>query len=310
VLELHRQLVRRGDVPGHPLHPGHHVGPPLGRQRADRALEERGVGDDVVGGAGGEVRDGEHGRVEDRCPPGHHRLQREHDLSGDRHGVGRRVRHRRVSAAAADGHQPVVRGRHHRPGSHAHHAAGLGGEDVQRERPAHRRLRNGVEQSLLEHVPGAVVALLPRLQHEHDLAGELVAALGQQAGGAQQHRRVQVVAAGVHRPGHLRGERQTGVLLHRQGVHVGAQQVARAGPGAAQDADGGGGRRPDGHLDRQPGQLLQHGGLGARQLQPDLRVAVQPAAQVDGPVGVRVRRGEQRRDPLTPHPSRAHGGTL
>ena len=57
-----------------------------------------------------------------------------------------------------------------------------------------------VEQALLEHEPGAVVALLAGLEHEQHPPGELVAAAGQQLGRADEHRRVGVVAAGVHRP--------------------------------------------------------------------------------------------------------------
>ena len=46
----------------------------------------------------------------------------------------------------------------------------------------------------------------------------------QQLGGADQHRRVQVVPAGVHRAVHLRAERDVDLLGHRQRVHVAAQQ--------------------------------------------------------------------------------------
>jgi hypothetical protein len=157
---------------------------------------------------------------------------------------------------------------------------------VQRERAAHRRLGDDVEQPLVQHEPGTVEPLLARLHHEHDLPGQLVAALGEQPGGAQQHRHVRVVPAGVHRTGHLGGEVQPGVLVHRQRVHVPAQQVGRAGPGAAQHADHRAGARPGAHLDREVGEGLQHGGLGARQLQPDLGEPVQLPAQVDGAVGI------------------------
>ena len=54
------------------------------------------------------------------------------------------------------------------------------------------------EQALVEHHPGAVVALLAGLEHEGDPARELAAAVGEQAGGAGEHGDVGVVAAGVH----------------------------------------------------------------------------------------------------------------
>ena len=47
--------------------------------------------------------------------------------------------------------------------------------------------------------------------------------LGEVAGGAEQHRRVPVVAAGVHLAGVPRLVGQVGRFLDRQGVHVGAQ---------------------------------------------------------------------------------------
>ena len=189
-------------------------------------------------------------------------------------------------------------------------AAGQVRDDVHRERAADRRLRDDVEQPLLEHVAGAVQALLPRLQHEHDLPGQQVAPLGEQPGGAEQHRHVGVVPAGVHGAGDLGGEGQAGVLVHLQGVHVGAQQVGRSRPRPAEDADDRADRRPGGHLDRQLGEGVEHRGLGLRQLQPDLGVPVQPAAQVDRAVGVVVGGGEQvrgadRHAPTLPHASAA-----
>ena len=59
--------------------------------------------------------------------------------------------------------------------------------------------RRHVEQPLVEHEPGAVVALLAGLEHEQHPAGEVVAAAGEQLGRAGEHRRVGVVAARVHR---------------------------------------------------------------------------------------------------------------
>jgi len=128
--------------------------------------------------------------------------------------------------------------------------------------------------------------LLPRLHHEHDLPGEDVAALGEQPGGAEQHRDVGVVPAGVHHPGHLGGEGQAGVLRHGQGVHVPAEQVGRARPGAAQHPDHRRRAAAGAHLDRQVGEGLQHRRLGPGQVQADLRLPVQAAAEVDGAVGV------------------------
>lgn len=139
-----------------------------------------------------------------------------------------------------------------------------------------------VEQPLLQHVPGPVVALLAGLEHEDDLAGEVVGPIGEQAGGGRQHRRVGVVTAGVHRPVDLGRVVEVGVLRHREGVHVAAEQHRAAG---AAGVERGGHRAHPGagaHVEAEVPDGLEHGPLGAGQVVADLRVAVQVAAQVDG----------------------------
>jgi hypothetical protein len=54
-------------------------------------------------------------------------------------------------------------------------------------------------------------------------AGE-IARLGQIFGGAEQHRRMAVVAAGVHPAGMPRRIGKPGFFLDRQRIHVGAQR--------------------------------------------------------------------------------------
>ena len=91
--------------------------------------------------------------------------------------------------------------------------------------------REALEQALLDHHPAARLHLLGGLEDEVDGAGE-VAGLGEVARGAEQHRGVAVVAAGVHPARVPRGVGQAGRLLDRQRVHVGAQ-ADRAAAGAA-----------------------------------------------------------------------------
>src|SRR5216683_939701 len=79
-----------------------------------------------------------------------------------------------------------------------------------------------VEDALFDHQPRAAFIFLGRLEDEMDGAGE-VARLGEVFGGAEQHRGVAVMAAGMHPAMMLRGVRETGFLLDRQGVHIGAQ---------------------------------------------------------------------------------------
>ena len=81
----------------------------------------------------------------------------------------------------------------------------------------------GVEHSFVDHRPGAVVALLARLEHQHHVSGEPVAVLREQPGRAGEHCSVQIVPAGVHRAVR-RGVVEPGALVDGQGVHVGAQQ--------------------------------------------------------------------------------------
>ena len=145
------------------------------------------------------------------------------------------VRRGRVATAPTDrGHDPV-RGREHRAAAQRDRARGIARADVERDgardvgliRPV-----GAVEQPFVEHDLGAVVALLARLEHQQDVALELVAPLDEQASRAQQHRDVRVVPAGVHRAIDLGREVEPGVLVQGQGVHVGPKQGRAAGPAA------------------------------------------------------------------------------
>jgi hypothetical protein len=77
-----------------------------------------------------------------------------------------------------------------------------------------------------------VVALLSGLEHEDHAPRELIAAPYEQARGADQHRDVGIVAAGVHHALHLRSELEAGFLVDGEGIHVRAQQDGRTGLGA------------------------------------------------------------------------------
>ena len=65
--------------------------------------------------------------------------------------------------------------------------------------------------------------------------------VGKVLGGSQQHGGVTVVAAGVHLAGVAAGVAEGVELLHRQGVHVGAQADGPVGGAAFDDADHAGG---------------------------------------------------------------------
>ncbi len=86
--------------------------------------------------------------------------------------------------------------------------------------------------------------LLGVLEDEPHLARELVTTLDEDLGRAEQHRRVAVVAAGVHHAGPRRRVRQVVLLQDRQRVDVGAENDDLPRPGAVEPRHDGRARRP------------------------------------------------------------------
>ena len=143
--------------------------------------------------------------------------------------------------------------------------------------------------------PSAIIAAAPsqtlfaRLEHEHDVAVELVAVRAKQAGRADEHRGVQVVTTGVH-GAMMRGlKMSTGIFEIRfddgQRVHVAAQEDYRAGSCAPQDRRDRGQALAGADLQRQCGDRGEHALLSPRQVEPDLRNSVQVTTQ-SGEVGL------------------------
>ena len=140
------------------------------------------------------------------------------------------------------------------------------------------------QQAIFQHEPRAVEAFFTRLEHETDLALQRFAPRAQQPRCPGQHRGVSVVAAGVHRAGNRRGERQPRLLRHWQGIHIAAQQHAaatifRIGSCAAlQRRDQSGGRGTFGPLKRQIGERGADFVAGFGGLQPQFRLSMDRAA--------------------------------
>ena len=95
--------------------------------------------------------------------------------------------------------------------------------DVQHERGVHVGTREG---AFVDHTRGSAAAFLGGLKHQLHGAGERGLAIEDELGGAEQHRRVRVMAARVHDARHLRGERHARLLVDGEGVHVRAEQYA------------------------------------------------------------------------------------
>src|SRR5699024_7518661 len=145
----------------------------------------------------------------------------------------------------------------------------------------------GVEDAFVDHLPGPVIAFLPRLEHEYDVAGQVLADSVEQPEGADEAGRVQVVAAGVHLP-RGRGEVESGRLGHGQSVHVPAQEHGGHDSGRvllpgtpAQHHDDRGQPLTRAHFDVEALDGLEDELLRHRQVEADLDVLVQGPAQGD-----------------------------
>ena len=105
-----------------------------------------------------------------------------------------------------------------------------------------------VHQPVLDHRGCSRAALLRGLK-DHDRVAREIARLRQITGGAEQHRGMPVMAAGVHQALCLGGVSEVGRLLDRQRIHVGAKPdhpdigLAR-GLAALDDADDAGAASP------------------------------------------------------------------
>jgi hypothetical protein len=147
-----------------------------------------------------EAAHGDDHRIEDVEPPGDQRLQRDDHLGGRRDRVGRAVRLGGVTALAVHRHRDLVGGGEHRArpgGEHAERQLARGHvQAVRRDGPRAR----GVEHALLDHEPGAGIALLAWLEHEDDAPRQLGLPGAEQLRGTGQHGDMQVVPAGVHHP--------------------------------------------------------------------------------------------------------------
>jgi len=95
--------------------------------------------------------------------------------------------------------------------------------------------REQLEQAVVDHFPRAATAFLRRLEDQVDGAVE-VAMTGQVLGRGEQHRRVAVVAAGMHPAAVHAGVSKRVALRHRQRVDIRTQADRTSAAAALEDA--------------------------------------------------------------------------
>jgi hypothetical protein len=119
------------------------------------------------------------------------------------------------------------------------------------------RTTSPAQDALVDHARGAFEDLLCGLEHEDDVAREALTAIGEDLRGTHERRGVEVVTAGVHPTGDLRGEVEAGRFLDGQRIHVRAEEHGGRAAGAAQyGGDTFCARGPE-NLERQRAECLQ-----------------------------------------------------
>ncbi len=142
-----------------------------------------------------------------------------------------------------------------------------------------------VEDAFFHHDTRSAAGLFGGLENQRDAACE-IAGLSQIAGGAKQHRRMPVMPAGVHFAVVFRGIVRTGVFLHWQGVHVGAQPDGRPVPLTVDDRHNArGGDTGVDFINAKRFQMVDHIGRRVMAVEPDFRVLVDMLAPFRHVVG-------------------------
>ena len=146
-------------------------------------------------------------------------MQCDHDLGGNKRRIDRLVGFRCVPAEPRDNNLKFIGGGLERSG--ARHdcpdrdtGAVMEAIDLINSEP--------VDQPVIDHRLGACATFLCRLEDQNDVAVE-VPRLTQVFRGAQQHRCMPIMAAGMHRAGGFRGIVEPRFLMDRQRGHIGAQ---------------------------------------------------------------------------------------
>ncbi len=196
------------------------------------------------------------------------------------------MRHRGMAAAPAYVDVYDVRRCQQRTGFRRQHAGRCIRRDVDGEGGVWCRV---VQQTVFNHEPRAVEALLAGLEHEHHASGEPIALRAQEFRGRREHRGVCVVTAGVHCAIHRRAKVDVGVFRHRQCIHVAAQQNRSTGARALEYCDEPGRRWTGFEFERQTSECGFDFGKRLRGFQAEFGLAMDRATQCDGFCAQRLR---------------------
>ena len=259
-----------------------------GVERAHAQLQRRPVRDHVAGAAGVQRTDGDHRHLLRIDVARHDGLQRHHQTGRGDDRVGGELRRRAVAARGVQRDRHVVAGGQRRAVAQHEPALRDAGHVVHREDGVAGK---ALEQALLDHQLCAAGVFLGGLEDQVQRAGE-VDVVREVVRRGEQHRRVAIVAAGVHDAVVRAGPRLAAGFLDRQRVHVGAQAEPARAAAARQLADDAGGRQPAVHGVAPGFQPLGDDLRGAVFGQAEFGVAVQVAAQRDERVGLRLQCGE------------------
>src|SRR5216683_2445318 len=248
------------------------IGRYLDLEGAGGAAEFCFAGDHVVGGAGMDLRDRQHRRLQGIDVAADDGLQRLSERHRDHHGILRALRHRAVRTIAGYGDVEEVGAGHGGPRKDRNLAMVQIGRVVQ---PVDLVAGKLLEQPVLDHGAGAAEAFFGRLEDEMHGAVE-IPGLGEIARGAEQHGGVAIMAAAMEAAGNGRTPTQVGILFHRQRVHVGAQANALAAAAfALEDADHAGAAKAAMHVDAPLRQLVGHDAGCPDFLEADFGMGVQ-----------------------------------
>ena len=206
----------------------------VGAERAHAEFETRAVRDHVVRGARVHRADRDDRRLRRIDVARDDRLQRHHDARRDDHRVDRQVRPGRVAADAFDRDDRLVAGRHERAAPRQEHARCRARMVVHAE---HRVAREALEQAIVDHLLRAAVDAMLFRRLEIQVHGAGVAGLREVLRGAEQHRRVAVVAARMHLAVRAARVGQPVASMIGSARHVGANADAARAVAHAQRAD-------------------------------------------------------------------------